>query len=378
MPYRRSHSGQQQSSALHFLVLLSMLGGFLVMLEAMSWAANLRRIVEFKPGTPVMLQQEIAEASGSTVLGFLSIINAVVIELPSGRSEEALDYLLSRPEVEMIYVDSSIKAQGFTSGEGAEGALITSTTPPGEEVPWNLLQIQRDKVDPSIQGEGVEVAVVDTGIDLSHPALAGVVIGGFDARIENFVNPNPVADGESGDGESGDGTQASYRDCNGHGTHIAGIIAASTVGIAPRVKLHAVRVLDCNGGGFVSNLINGLDWVYSHPAISVINLSLGFYRTNLELYPLFHKVVKMLHDGRVVMVASAGNYWPDCIDNPAGQSLGVDGESGDGESGDGESGDGASRINEPEACNNRVKFPARYPETIAVAASDIWRGRWIP
>jgi subtilisin family serine protease len=64
-------------------------------------------------------------------------------------------------------------------------------------------------------------------------------------------------------------------DCNGHGTHVAGTIGGSTFGVAKNARLHAVRVLDCNGNGTTSSVIAGVDWVTRHGDLpAVANMSL--------------------------------------------------------------------------------------------------------
>src|SRR5215470_4802608 len=94
-----------------------------------------------------------------------------------------------------------------------------------------------------LTGAGVNVAVVDTGIDCTHPDLAPNCKGGI-----NLLNPS-----------------LSPADDNGHGTHVAGIIAAAqngsgVQGVAPRASLWAVKVLDATGSGALSTLISGIDW----------------------------------------------------------------------------------------------------------------------
>ncbi|MBI5202485.1 MAG: S8 family serine peptidase, partial [Elusimicrobia bacterium] len=94
------------------------------------------------------------------------------------------------------------------------------------EQPWGIRRVNAPAAWAKTQGAGVRVAVVDTGIDMKHPDLAANYAGGYNA--------------------TGDGAPM---DDNGHGTHVAGTIAAvkdekGVVGVAPKAKLYAVKVLD--------------------------------------------------------------------------------------------------------------------------------------
>ena len=103
-------------------------------------------------------------------------------------------------------------------------------------------------------GFGANVYVIDTGIRTTHSDFSGRASVGFDS----------VGDGQNG------------QDCNGHGTHVAGTIGGATYGVAKQVNLIAVRVLNCDGAGFTSGVIAGIDWVTANrisPAVA--NLSLG-------------------------------------------------------------------------------------------------------
>jgi subtilisin family serine protease len=103
-------------------------------------------------------------------------------------------------------------------------------------------------------GVGVRAYIVDTGIRLTHTQFAGRAITGFDA-----VTPGGTAN-----------------DCNGHGTHVAGTVGGTTVGVAKGVSLVAVRVLDCGGSGTTSGVVAGIDWVAAnHVKPAVANMSLG-------------------------------------------------------------------------------------------------------
>jgi len=101
-------------------------------------------------------------------------------------------------------------------------------------------------------GTGVRAYIIDTGIQTSHPQ--------FGSRA------SAVYDALGGNGQ----------DCNGHGTHVAGTVGASTYGVAKNVMLRAVRVLDCAGSGSTSGVIAGMNWVASnHIKPAVANMSLG-------------------------------------------------------------------------------------------------------
>src|SRR5262249_22671999 len=157
-----------------------------------------------------------------------------------------------------------------------------------------------DGKDPSgtpARGEGVTVAVLDTGIDYTHPDLGSgfgeghKVVGGYD-----FVNDD-----------------ADPMDDNGHGTHVAGIIAAKAAepggvtGVAPEASLLAYKAMDASGQGETSTIIEGLeasvDPANPHRA-DVVNMSLGGYGDGLD--PLGLAATAATRDG-VVVVASAGN-----------------------------------------------------------------------
>ncbi len=114
----------------------------------------------------------------------------------------------------------------------------------------------------SVDGSGVHIYVVDTGIRTSHNEFAGRVGVG-----RNFVSSGLLFG--STDPEDTD-------DCNGHGTHVAGTSAGTTWGVAKGAIVHPVRVLGCNGSGSNSGVIAGVDWVAANRQMpAVANMSLG-------------------------------------------------------------------------------------------------------
>lgn len=170
----------------------------------------------------------------------------------------ALAQLKTDPRVARIEQDQVIRLSGKPSRGGGGGG----TTQPAQTIPWGIKRIAADQSS-TIAGNGsgsvdVDIAIIDTGIDTTHPDLK--VVGG-----RNFTG----------------GSTTAYSDGNGHGTHVAGTVAAldntiGVVGVAPGARLWAVRVLDSTGSGTMSGVIAGVDWVTANAAtIEVANMSLG-------------------------------------------------------------------------------------------------------
>ncbi|PFC71116.1 alkaline serine protease [Bacillus cereus] len=132
-------------------------------------------------------------------------------------------------------------------------------------------------------GKGVSVAVLDTGIDEDHQDL--IIKDGI-----SFVENHPDFD-----------------DDNGHGTHLAGIIAAQdnnigTTGLAPNVDLYAVKVLDSESNGKYSTVVKGIDWAIEHK-INIVLMSLGGTKKSL----FFEEAMNKAYEKGVLLISSAGN-----------------------------------------------------------------------
>lgn len=162
--------------------------------------------------------------------------------------------------------------------------------------PWNLDRIDQRKLPLSgtysygSTGAGVRAYVFDTGLQANHPQ--------FGTRAQN------VYDAFGGTGA----------DCNGHGTHVAGIIGAVTWGVAKGVGLRGVRVLDCNGSGTTSGIVAGIDWVRAHaqkPAVANLSLGGGFSSA------LNTAVTNLWNAGVFVSVASGNENQNACNVSPA-------------------------------------------------------------
>lgn len=150
---------------------------------------------------------------------------------------------------------------------------------------WGVNYIKAPKAwDKGIKGDGIVVAVVDTGIDLDHPGFAPGQILVNDSK--SFVEDEPSPD-----------------DGHGHGTHCAGTVGSPDYGVAPGVKMIAVRVLDSSGSGTWTSVANGVQYAVQHAR--VISMSLGgeasFDKNIAEL------AVEQAVDMGVVCSIAAGN-----------------------------------------------------------------------
>lgn len=140
-------------------------------------------------------------------------------------------------------------------------------------------------------GTGAKVAIIDTGIDFNHPELIHT-FGAGTSFVQDLnggiINPN---------GE----------DDNGHGTHVAGIVAAvsnqtGAVGVAPQARLYAAKVLDGAGRGLDSWILAGIDWAIGQD-VDIINLSLSLDTDS----PALADAMQRAWDAGILLVASAGN-----------------------------------------------------------------------
>ena len=328
------------------VVLVGLMGG-----GAFAATGNsIRKIVVFQAGTSVQVQQQVVARSGSRVLNLLSLINGVAIELPTESAAQALVALQADPTVAGVYDDLTNSGQ---DGGGDNVIVITPADPPTQEFyPWGLDTIHVPDVhqeDPGLKGSGVIVAMLDTGIDMNHPDLSKNIKGGY----------NALAGQDS----------RNYQDDNGHGTHMAGIIAArmnrlGVVGAAYQAQIVAVKVLDQYGNGRLSDLINGLGWISTNK-IRVVNMSLGFSEDS----PLLEQAIQRLYEAGVIMVASAGNGGTTCAQDGGGDDGGGDDGGGDGIAQDGGGDDGGGDAG-CQTSQKAVHYPARYPWVISVAATN--------
>ena len=280
-----------------------------------------RILVHFRPGATGADRDRAISSVGGTVDRVLDPIGVTRVALPIPAFEDQTGFTALRlardPAVRSVEPDSS-GSIAFTPNDP-----LYLNDPLFGLGQWGLRRTQVDAAWDIVRGSpSITVAVIDTGIDATHPDLAGVVVPGA-----TFVSaPSSVCD------------PGSTIDDNGHGTHVAGVIAANgnngqgVVGAAFGVRILPVKALDCTGTGLLSDVASAVIWATDHGA-RIINISLGSSAAQSTL----EDALKYAVGHNVFVVAAAGN----CGVLSANCTV----------------------VNEPQ-------YPGAFPESFAVAATD--------
>jgi subtilisin len=217
---------------------------------------------------PVLIQfknkpdAQLVKANGGNIKYEYDVVPAIAAELP----QKAIDALSKNPNVELIEQDAI--------------AQIT-----GETIPWGIERVNApDTQALGFDGNGIKVAIIDTGVDYNHPDLTANYLGGYD-----YVNSdsNPMDD-------------------HSHGTHVAGTVLGidndiGVLGAAPNAGFYALKAADASGYVSYSDLIASIDWAVKNNA-DVITMSLGgSYSSSLKT------ACDNAYANGVVVVAAAGN-----------------------------------------------------------------------
>lgn len=213
---------------------------------------------------------EIVQPHGKVVHSY-KYIPAVAVDLP----EQAIENLKKNSKIAYIEPDYKVSALE-------------------ETVPWGITRIGAPLVHTNVnKGTGINIAIIDTGINYNHPDLYDNYKGGYD-----FVNDD-----------------ADPLDDNGHGTHCAGIIAAvdndiGVIGVAPEADLYSLKVLDSTGSGYISNVIAAIEWAIetrkdtdTSNDIQIISMSLGS-NSGVTAY---ETACSQAYNSGILLVAAAGN-----------------------------------------------------------------------
>jgi subtilisin len=161
-----------------------------------------------------------------------------------------------------------------------------------QTIDWGVNVIQAPILWGVTKGQGIKVAVLDTGIDKSHPDLVANIRGGI-----NFTTADPN----------------DFQDRQGHGTHCAGIIGGvdngvGVIGVAPSVDLYSVKVLGDNGSGGFQAIVKGIDWCIQN-SIDIISMSLGCAQ---DPGVALHDAIKRARAAGIIIVAASGNEATHC------------------------------------------------------------------
>jgi subtilisin family serine protease len=207
------------------------------------------------------------QAAGGEVTRKFQLINAAAAEVPANR----LDSLRADPSVASVELDHP----------------LTVMDDPELDASWGVAHIGAGDVHAAGNvGAGIKIGVIDTGIDCNHPDLVGVCAGGYDF-YNNDSDPN---------------------DDYGHGTAVAGILAAQmngfgVVGVAPGAQLYAYKVLGADGSGDYSDLIAALQQASMVDHVDIVNMSLGGHDASQALAD----AVAAAYAQGTILVAASGN-----------------------------------------------------------------------
>lgn len=219
---------------------------------------------------------------------FTRAFNGAVVELTPQAARDLC--LLNDASLQWVEEDQTLSVAPVTATVRAMNTVTADS--------WGLDRIDQPTgtngtYSYTTTGTGVDIYIVDTGILATHNQFGARVSAGF-STIADAVGTS---------------------DCNGHGTHVAGTAAGSTLGVAPAANLIPIRVLDCNGSGTVSGVIAGVEWAIGHHTTTpaVMNLSLGAGKSD----SLNAAIDRAFLDG-ITVIAAAGNSNVDaCTVSPA-------------------------------------------------------------
>ncbi|MFI9488543.1 S8 family serine peptidase [Promicromonospora sp. NPDC052451] len=214
-------------------------------------------------------------------------------------SIDALGVALDKAHAEMFWTGHDTTAERARARTGK----IWLDAPVSVDLADSVPQVRAPQVwDMGFDGQGVTVAVLDTGVDASHPDLAGRI-----SEERNFTD------------------EVDATDHFGHGTHVAATIGGSGTGngapgVAPGTTLVSGKVLDDDGNGTITSILEGMEWAASSGA-DVINMSLGTKVPDDGRGPLSAAVDTLTEQYGSLFVVAAGNSGPNTIGTPASASL---------------------------------------------------------
>ncbi|MFD2169704.1 S8 family peptidase [Tumebacillus lipolyticus] len=229
-------------------------------------------IVKMKPSKLDQTAAVAAKAGASVKKSIDS--NLKVLKVADGNVGDVLAKLQNDANVEYAELDHIMK-------------ISVTPNDPSYSSQYHLPKIQAPQAwDITTGSTSTKIAIIDTGVDLTHPDLSAKIIGGYNA-ITGTTNA---------------------QDDHGHGTHVAGIAAASSnnstngAGVDWQARIMPIKVLDAGGSGYTSDIINGVNWAVANGA-HIINMSLGGGAANAS----FQSAINNAWAVGAIIVAAAGN-----------------------------------------------------------------------
>lgn len=249
-----------------------------------------RHIYSFHKGISIRKQLKNLQKTGVKPIRFLHQLGMLIGESEYAYLPEQSAGFFSEPDIRVTITEPFYQK-----------SITTKTV-----VPWGVKKIEAPKSWKWSRGRGIRVAVIDTGISNFHPAIQRNYKGGINI-LSPYFEPE---------------------DHNGHGTHVAGIIAGRSselgvMGVAPRAFIYAVKAFNRRGSANLSDLLAAINWCVEK-RMNIVNMSFGMNKVSDSL----RKAVQIAYQKGIIMVAATGNQ---------GNQV-------------------------------RIDYPASYPETIAVGS----------
>ncbi|MDQ3937955.1 MAG: S8 family peptidase, partial [Chloroflexota bacterium] len=243
--------------------------------DGATWAASAQAKTDRKIDRK-LVSRRVAQLETTVKVSAKNVFDSAIGGFSANLTPRQLRRLATDPAVAAVVPDEEISLDHGLAGDGGAASIkITSNAAP--RMPAGVVRVGATRnTTASINGVDqrvkADVAILDTGVDGNHPDLN--VVGGYNCTGSN---------------------RGSWGDAHGHGTHVAGTVAAldngfGVVGVAPGARLWSVKVLNAQGTGYLSWLVCGIDWVTarrdksdsSRPLIEVANMSLRFTLANAD------------------------------------------------------------------------------------------------